>query len=107
LFASLFLFGCSQSTPTQDTATTQVSNINNNQEIQGEIDTRKIDNAVSRAQVSNMNNNQVSSQYQSKVQPDKIEIIEFHSTQTCRTCLTAEALLKKTIETKFSEEAKN
>lgn len=41
------------------------------------------------------------------VKADKIEIIEFHNTQRCATCLKAEELLKKTLDTKFSSEVKN
>ncbi|MDD4530415.1 MAG: nitrophenyl compound nitroreductase subunit ArsF family protein [Candidatus Gracilibacteria bacterium] len=46
------------------------------------------------------------SKMQSKMKPSKIEIIEFHNTQRCATCLKAEELIKKTLETKFSEETK-
>lgn len=40
------------------------------------------------------------------VKSEKIEIIEFHNTQRCATCLKAEELLKKTLDTKFNEEQK-
>lgn len=47
------------------------------------------------------------SKMQSKAKPSKVEIIEFHNTQRCATCLKAEELLKKTLDIKFSEEVKN
>lgn len=80
LFASLWLFGCSQTTTTQETPTTQTSNVSDNQ---------------------------ISSQYQSKIQPDKIEIILFHATNRCYSCNTMEAFMKKTLEENFKDEYKN
>ncbi len=52
-----------------------------------------------------VNNQNVSEN--NKIRPDKIEIIEFHNTQRCTSCLKAEELIQKTINTKFSEEVNN
>lgn len=74
---SLWLFGCSQ--PVSPTSTAQVQPV---------VET-------------------TNAQYQSKVQPDKIEIIEFHNTQRCATCIKAGELLKRTVDEKFADEVKS
>jgi hypothetical protein len=80
---SLFLIGCSQTTPTNNTpAITQISD-------------------------STINENQEYSQFQSKIAADKIEIILFHATNRCYSCNKMEELVQKTLEENFEKELDN
>lgn len=47
------------------------------------------------------------SNLQSKISAEKIEIIEFHNTNRCASCLRMEELLKKTLSQNFPNEIKD
>lgn len=79
---SLLLFGCSQSTPTEDTTAIQTP-------------------------TATVNETQNYSQLQSKISADKIQLYHFRGTNQCWTCITLWELTLKTLEESFAEEVKS